>query len=64
MQLFMQIRFDVAQTVPTQNITNQTHLYWCGMWWRIVGRDGALVESIAFNLRVVHMGSTPALAVT
>ena len=27
-----------------------------------VGRDGALVESIAFNRRVV--GSTPALAVT
>ena len=27
-----------------------------------VGRDGALVESIAFNRRIV--GSTPALAVT
>jgi len=30
--------------------------------YTIVGRDGALVESIAFNRRVV--GSTPALAVT
>ena len=29
---------------------------------RVVGRDGALVESITFNRRVV--GSTPALAVT
>ena len=28
----------------------------------VVGRDGALVESISFNWRVV--GSTPALAVT
>ena len=35
-------------------------------WWdsfiTFMGRDGALVESIAFNRRIV--GSTPALAVT
>ena len=36
----------------------------CGTWWALVvpwvGHGGALVESIAFNRRVV--GSTPALA--
>ena len=31
-------------------------------WFKLVGRDGVLVESITFNWRV--MGSTPALAAT
>ena len=30
-----------------------------GTWWRLLGRGGALVETMTFNQRVV--GSTPAL---
>jgi len=33
-----------------------------GGWTRVMGRDGTLVESTTFNLRV--MGSTPPVAVT